>query len=261
MLHRFKLLLIVAVLATLALACSTSSQGDSEQAQDLAATQQALAATQQALAQQQSALTAAPQVPQEEPEQDVSEVYDDEPYYVEEFSVAPPTWSYFLLEGDERDFQFYTQNDRLIFDINGEYVWAYYTYDSWYYRNVRVDFRAENLGNNNNNVSLICRYNERGWYEFNISNNGLYWILRYENSSGSFHELYSGGIAHLRTGKNTNDYTAICDGDRLTLAVNGVEVRTVTDSRYDEGYIGVGVASFEQYPVLVELDYVEISEP
>ncbi len=258
--HRRPLLVLVAVLAALALACGGSSSGETnnDQAQNLAATQQALEATQQALQQQQSAPTAAPQ---EQPEEDVSETYDDEPYYVEEFSFAPPNWSYFLLSGDDLDFDMYTQSDRLVFDITGDYVWAYLTYDSWYYTDVRVDMRAENLGDNNNNVSMICRYNDRGWYEFNVSNNGLYWIYRYTVNDDNFHELYSGGVANLRTGKDTNTYTAICQGDRLTLGVNGVEVRTVEDSFFDEGYVGVGVSSFERYPVLVEIDYVEISEP
>jgi hypothetical protein len=94
-----------------------------------------------------------------------------------------------------------------------------------------------------------------------VANNGLYWIYRYTIDDDNFHELYSGGVANLRTGKDTNDFTAICEGDRLTLGVNGVEVRTVEDSSFDEGLVGIGVSSFEFTPVLVELDYVEISEP
>lgn len=250
--HQRSLLGVVVVLAALAVACGGSSGGD--QAQDLAATQQALAATQQAI-QQQSQPTEAPV------EEEEVATADGEPYYVEEFSSAPQTWSYFLLSGEDADFELYTERDRLVFDISGEYVWPYYTYDSYIYTDVRVDFRAENLGSNNNNVSLICRYNERGWYEFNVANNGLYWIYRYTINDDTFHELYSGGVANLRTGKDTNDFTAICDGDRLTLGVNGVEVRTVEDSSFDEGLVGVGVSSFEFTPVLVELDYVEISEP
>jgi hypothetical protein len=145
--------------------------------------------------------------------------------------------------------------------VQGEYIWAYLLYDSYTYTDVRIDFTAENLGSNNNNVSLICRDNERGWYEFNVANNGLYWIYRYTVSDDTFHELYSGGVSNLRTGKDTNDYTAICEGDELTLGVNGTEVRTVSDSTFDEGQVGVGISSFEFTPVLVEFDYVQISEP
>lgn len=251
--HQRPLLVVLGLLAALAVACGGST-GGGDQAQNLAATQQSLEATQQAIQQgqqqgQDAAPTAAP----------VNS--DDQPYYLEEFSTAPQNWTYYLFSGEDVDFDLYTERDRLVFDISGEYVWPYYLYDSYIYTDVRVDFRAENLGSNNNNVSLICRYNDRGWYEFNVANNGLYWIYRYTTSDDNFHELYSGGVANLRTGKDTNDFTAICDGDRLTLGVNGVEVRTIEDSTFDEGQVGVGVSSFEFTPVLVELDYVEISEP
>jgi hypothetical protein len=149
----------------------------------------------------------------------------------------------------------------MVFDISGENVWSYYTYDSFLYTDVRLDARAENLGNNNNNISLICRANERGWYEFNVANNGLYTILRYESSSNEFTELYSGGVANLRTGKDTNDYTIMCRGDRLTLGVNGTEIRTVEDNQFDEGQVGISVSSFDGIPVLVEFDYATISAP
>ncbi|MCW5876055.1 MAG: hypothetical protein KIS85_04145 [Anaerolineales bacterium] len=270
--QRRSLLVVSILLAILVSACGGA--GASTQSQDLAATQQALEATQQAIEQQQQQQQPQRGQPQrEQPEEEEDEDIDPgrgpgqeaslegEPYYVEEFSEAPQSWSYFLLSGDERDFDLYTRSDRLVFDITGDYVWAYMTYDSYYYTDVRVDFRAENLGNNNNNVSLICRYNERGWYEFNVSNNGLYWIYRYTISNDTFHQLYNGGVSNLRTGKDTNTYTVICDGNRLTLGVNGVEVRTVQDNMFDEGLVGIGVSSFDLTPVLVEVDYVEISQP
>ncbi|MGH2583094.1 MAG: hypothetical protein ACRDFQ_09405 [Anaerolineales bacterium] len=226
---------------------------------DLAGTQAALEATRQALANLQAQPTADPE-PADDSGNDSTQG-DDPAFYVEEFSSVPQSWTYFLLRGDDLDFDLYMERDRLVYDIDGPNVWAYYTYDSWSYTDVRVDARAENLGSNNNNVSLICRYNDRGWYEFNVANNGLYWIYRYDDRTGDFQELYSGGVQNLRVGKDTNEYTIICQGDRLTLGINGVEIRTVTDSNYDEGLIGVSVSSFDNYPVLVEFDWVEISQP
>lgn len=244
-------------------ACSGAAQGP-----DLAGTQAALESTQHALETQQAepaqpTEAAAGERPTAEPQATEEPVVtnEDEPYYTEEFSEAPQSWSYFLLNGDDADFDLYTQGDRLVFDIPGQNVWSYYTYDSYTYTDVRLDSRAENLGDNNNNVSMICRANDRGWYEFNVANNGLYNIYRYDANTSNFHELYSGGVANLREGKDTNDFTIICSGDRLTLGVNGTEIRTVEDSTYDEGFVGISVSSFTGVPVLVEFEYVTISEP
>ena len=253
----------ILVLASLVLTACGASGGLS--AADLAATQQSLQATQQALNAQPAQPTTAPEQPTAAPatEEPTAEqvVSQDEAYYTEEFDTAPASWSYFLLNGEDADLDLYSEGGKMVFDISGENVWAYYTYDSYTYTDVRLDARAENLGNNNNNVSLICRANERGWYEFNVANNGLYTILRYESSTGDFTALYSGGVANLKTGKATNDYTIICQGDRLTLGVNGTEIRTVKDSQFDEGQVGISVSSFDGIPVLVETDYVQISQP
>jgi len=257
----------VIILSLLLAACGGAANGPS--AADLAATQQSLESTQQALNAQAAQPSNTPEPPvaeaaTQEPAQDAATeapVSQDEAYYTEEFSSPPQNWTYDLYQGDEQDFDLYTEGDKLVFDIQGANVWSYYLYDSYTYTDARVDFRAENLGNNNNNVSLICRYNSRGWYEFNVANNGLYWIYRYDYDTNEFTLLYNGGVANLKTGKDTNDYTMICEGDRLTLGVNGTEIRTVEDSRFDEGQLGISVSSFDDTPVLVEVDYVTISVP
>jgi len=257
------LLLVIGMLVALTVACGGSS--DATEAPNLAGTAAALQSTQDALAaastqaakptQEVVAATPTEEAPTEEA------APEDEAFYTEEFDVAPQNWTYYLESGTDSDFDLYTDNGRLVFDIQGQYVWPYYVYDSYIYTDVRLDTTAQNLGNNNNNVSLICRYNDRGWYEFNVANNGLYNIYRYEVSTNNFHELYSGGVQNMKTGKSTNDYTIVCEGDRLTLGVNGVEVRTVTDSVFSEGQVGISVSSFDLTPVLVEVDYVAISVP
>lgn len=266
-----KFSIIAGVLALLLSACAPGAA--TQAGPDLSGTQAALEATQSALqAQQTEAAKPAEAGPTEaptpqpaataEPTAEPTEAApEDEAYYTEEFSVPPLSWSFFLLSGDDADFDLYTQSDRLIFDISGQNVWPYYSYDSYTYFDVRLDARAENLGNNNNNVTLFCRMNDRGWYEFNVANNGLYNIFRYEIQTDKFTALYTGGVQNLRTGKDTNDYTVICKGDRLTLGVNGDEIRTVRDSFFDSGYAGISVASFSGVPVRVEFDYVTISEP
>lgn len=196
-----------------------------------------------------------------------------EAYFTEEFDTND-AWTYFLVDGSksqitEEDlpgFDIFTEDSKLTFDLTGENLWVYVTYDPFEYEDVRVDMRVINRGVNNNNVSLICRYTKDGWYEFNIANNGLYWIFAASvDSDGtvSFGLVYNGGSNDIKAGKATNEYTAICDGRTLALYINGKEARTVEDNKYalSSGQVGVSVSSFDVLPVTVDIDWVTISEP
>ena len=186
-----------------------------------------------------------------------------ENYFYTEFDGNLDSWSYFEWHGKEDGFSAETASNRLRFEIDGRDVWLYFLYNDYSFTNVRVDTKTENLGRNNNNVSLICRYSDdKGWYEFNIANNGTYTILWYD--SVSLHDyklLYSGGSNLIRMGKDVNEYTAVCNNDKLTLGINGVEVRTVTDKNLKEGLTGLSVSSFDVTPIIVEFDYYSVSVP
>jgi hypothetical protein len=185
-------------------------------------------------------------------------------FFTEEFiSDSLPNWTYFLMSGDENKMSITTGGDVLSFDLEGENVWVYLMYDPYIYEDVRIDARAENLGKNNNNVSLICRYGEDGWYEFNIANNGLYWILAYDNVDQSYYTIYNGGSTLIKMGKDTNEYTIFCVDHTLALYINGTEVKTIEDNKYNfkEGQVGLGVSSFDVWPIIIDWDYVTISEP
>ena len=193
------------------------------------------------------------------------EVDEDPPaFFTEEFDGDISSWSYFLMNGDENKMDLFTENSRLVFDLQGEYLWVYLTYDEYIYSDVRIDLQAENLGRNTNNVSLICNYSDRyGWYEFNISNGGLYWIYAYSELDGDYFTLASGGSKNVRMGRDVNTYTAICQENSLALYINGVLEREHVDTKYNfrEGLVGFSVSSFDVLPILVEVDYFSISEP
>jgi hypothetical protein len=208
-----------------------------------------------------------PTTTQPEPTQAViEEEPEDEPlaYYVEEFDSDISSWSYFLMSGNESEMDLYTEDGYLVFDLQGEDQWVYVLYDEYYYPEVRIDVLAENRGMNTNNVSLICNYSDtEGWYEFNISNGGLYDILAYSEIDGDYYQLASGGSTNVVTGRAENLYTAICQGNQLALYINGVLEREYTDNKYNlrEGQVGLSVASFDVLPILVNIDYFSISLP
>ncbi len=111
------------------------------------------------------------------------------------------------------------------FKLTQSWQWAYAIFDAFEYEDVRIDVSVENRGTNNNGISLICRYSEfDGWYEFNIANNGLYYIYyaapRFDGFV-NYTELADGGSNAIKQGKDINDYTAICEDKTLTLMING----------------------------------------
>jgi len=195
-----------------------------------------------------------------------------EQFFTEEFdSPLSSDWSIFTVTAsDKADADKVTveaQDGKLVWDFESEWVYYYLFYDAFNYEDVKVDVRADNRGRNNNNISLICRYDpDVGWYEFNIANNGLYDIYYAEiTSSGSisYNRITNGGSNAIKQGKETNEYSISCKGDELSLTINGDEVNTVTEKNYGlrDGQIGVSVSSFNVLPILIDMDWVKISEP
>jgi hypothetical protein len=194
-------------------------------------------------------------------------------FFTDEFD-SDTGWSYFVIDGNSSqitkntglDMTISTGGGVLTYDLQGEGLWVYDLYLPVEYTDVRLDARVNNRGVNNNNVSLICRYTEDGWYEFNIANNGLYWILVAsvdDDQKVAYDLIYNGGSNKIKSGKETNEYTAICKGNQLSLFINGEEARTVTDSKYvlPSGLVGTSVSSFDTLPVIVDFEWVKISEP
>ena len=122
---------------------------------------------------------------------------------------------------------------------------------------------AANRGVNDNSVSLVCRYTDGGWYEFNIGNDGTYTIFAYDAVLKFYDPLAKGGSSAIKSGQSTNKYTAVCQGSTLTLWINDVEVRTITvhQYNYDKGKVGLSVWSIKTLPVKVEFESLKISEP
>lgn len=216
--------------------------------------------------------TEVPPEPTEVPPTEEPPVPQAEEFFTEEFDEPLSSdWSIFTVTGsDDADPDAVTveaRDGRLVWDFDSEYLYYYLFYDAFDYEDVRVDVHADNRGRNNNNISLICRYDpDVGWYEFNIANNGLYDIYYAEiTSSGdiSYNPIVNGGSNAINQGMGVNEYAITCEGEDLTLYINGDEVISYPERRYGlrSGQIGVSVSSFNVLPILIEMDWVQVSEP
>lgn len=192
-------------------------------------------------------------------------------FFTEEFDSPLSGWDTLTVTGsDSADPDKVTveaQNGKLVWNFESEYVYYYIFYNAHTYTDVQLEVRADNRGKNNNNISLICRYDPNvGWYEFNIANNGLYDIFYGEvtrNGEIAYNLITNGGSNAIKQGKEINEYKISCKGDKLTLWINGKEVKSLTEKKYAlrEGQVGVSVSSFDVLPILIEMDWIKVSEP
>jgi hypothetical protein len=186
-------------------------------------------------------------------------------FFTDEFDGSNDinNWTYWINYGDANGVSLNVDNGQLIVRHESLDTSVYVFYTPYTYSDVILELESENRGKNNNNISLVCRYNDQdqSWYEFSIANNGLYWI--YAVTDGKYNELFSGGSNLINQGKELNVYTVGCVGDVLTLFINGKEARTLQDKKYklQEGLVGLNVTSFNVTPIEVAFEYFTIAPP
>jgi hypothetical protein len=153
-------------------------------------------------------------------------------------------------------------NSRMRVELPEDDLYFYYTYVGQSYENVRLDLRADNRGVNSNNVSLTCRGSSDGWYEWSVGSDGLWYLYAVTDK---FNLISSGGTNFLKQGKEVNEYSMICSDSRISMFINGQELKLspVTDNKYGlrEGTVGFNISSINVTPVIVEVDWFKISEP
>lgn len=214
--------------------------------------------------------TEAPVVATELPLVEITEppVAGDEPldYFVEEFDQGLGNWSYFMVGSTaekEKQADVFTDGGLLNIKLTGYNIYYYLLYDPFTYGDVRLDVEVQNGGVSTNSVSLVCRYDDDlGWYEFNVSSNGQWEILYYDNVLYKGYKLIADGASlKVNTGRDTNIYTAVCQGRNLSLYINDNFVKTVEHKDLSRGLVGLGINSFDAYPVIMKVPWFEISQP
>ncbi len=155
-----------------------------------------------------------------------------------------------------------TQDSVLYLEVPGTNTTVYAIYDAMAnYEDVRIDAAVETVaGPNRNNISLVCRYTEAGWYEFSMNSGGFWYIWKYSEAD-SYTVLHEGTSNDINLQKAKNELTAICQGDTLTLIINEVEVGSATDSEFPTGQVGTSATSFDLAGVGVEFDWLLVTVP
>jgi hypothetical protein len=112
---------------------------------------------------------------------------------------------------------------------------------------------------------VICNYEDDGaFYYMGIGPDGYYAIVRVDGEDDVF--LTSDENLWMQSDDieiNADSYKleAICAEDgTLTLIVDGTEIASAVDDTYAEGDVGLFVLSFEEVPVEVRFDDLEVIE-
>jgi len=104
------------------------------------------------------------------------------------------------------------------------------------------------LGTNDNAYGIVCRYlNDRNYYGFLISSDGYYGIVKVVE--GEYKLLSSENMEFdesIHQGREENNILAKCEGNTLTLSINGVEKTSLIDEDPTTGKSGLITGSFSE---------------
>ena len=287
---------VIAILLLASIAClSSGDSGESDGgAPDLQATSESLEATQQAMSEQtQNQGEPESEEPESHPENAdpvtgdsisepiepaASEGYDWDSYksgdvvYQTEFNGTGEDWEdgwiHLTVPSGKENYSTWVKNGFLYVGIEETNTEVYLFYDPIYMPRGNADILVEAQTNNvgsvrNNNISVVCRATDDGWYEFSISSSGLWWIWKYNNETVTYDILAKGGVPNYNKNVTEHMLSASCIDDELSFYYdyNLLKNAQVNDSSYKEGGVGVSVYADNLSGVEVEFDWFEAQIP
>lgn len=135
------------------------------------------------------------------------------------------------------------------------------------FEDVSVETEAHlSSGSQGSHFGVLCRYVDvDNFYYFAISADGYYAI--FQRVDGGDLEVLTGdgnGMVPspvIRTGEQTNRILAVCQGDKLSLYVNGELLEMVTNDTHAQGDVGIGAGSGPGGGVRVQFDDFLVTRP
>ncbi len=130
---------------------------------------------------------------------------------------------------------------------------------------VAIKVRSQQVSapsNDNNDYGVICRANADGaGYFFLISGDGFFAILR-GDANDQFEQLIDWTSSNaINQGNSSNEIQVTCEGENLSLQVNGELLASVKDSRYSAGDIALTATSYEDTSTEIHFDDIEVARP
>jgi hypothetical protein len=131
------------------------------------------------------------------------------------------------------------------------------------FSDARIEVDAGKIaGPDENRIGLICRYANNQYYFFVISSDGYYGIGIFNNGqSALLGQTQMQSSDKIKTGTAINHLRADCNGDTLSLVVNGFLVAQVHDPNLKHGDVGLLAGTFAHPGVDVIFDNFVVMKP
>jgi len=115
--------------------------------------------------------------------------------------------------------------------------------------------------NNNNAYGVACRVGPglMGYF-FMISGDGLFFISRIEEVGASALVPWTESDS-IRKGNDINSIRAVCNGEELSLFINGELAASVQDTAFKSGDIALSAITFEDDVIEIHFDDFELKQP
>lgn len=187
-------------------------------------------------------------------------------FFTTEFDSSLAGWA-ILQAGNEAVPNVTVEDSRLLVQVDSHYTWVYGLFGAHDYENVRVDAKFVNNAMSPASAGLVCRYSETdGWFEYNVSTDGTYNVLYgtwLANGIANYIPILDGVSNQIQQSGMEQQIGLICSSATLTLLIGETVIRNVDVSRFglDSGKVGVTASSYENTPVIVSFDWVNVSEP
>jgi S1-C subfamily serine protease/predicted Ser/Thr protein kinase len=171
----------------------------------------------------------------------------------DDFSDPTSGW----YEGTSDDSRYSYLNGSYVIDVYPEerIVWVYLGEDLDDVE-ISIDALMESpVGDSGHGI--LCRYqDENNFYGFDVTEDG--YIAIWKRTPSDYIFLYDWQYVRELDGYLQGRLTAICEGDYLALAVDGIILAEVYDSEYTSGDIGVFVETYTAGDTSVAFDNFEV---
>jgi hypothetical protein len=180
-------------------------------------------------------------------------------YFTDEFTSASSYWIFSQTGGINLPTTTF-ENDSLRINISSPDTWMIGIHSANTYNNVFIKAKANITPTGS--FGLICRYNENGWYEFNIYSDGTYNLLYGKHLTegvAKYIPLSTEFSGHITPSSQMGLH---CQDNFLLLYVNENLVKRIDVTNYGlgEGKIGITASSLTESPININFEWIQVSQ-